>query len=76
MNHSGICASCQQTITEPHIWDEGVVVTPATASQTGEMRYTCTVCQATKTEPIPRPSGSGGGGSATYAISVKDAARL
>lgn len=74
MNHSGICARCQQTITEPHIWDEGVVVTPATASQTGEMRYTCTVCQATKTEPIPRPSGSGGGGSATYAISVKDAA--
>lgn len=34
MNHSGICARCQQTITEPHIWDEGVVVTPATASQT------------------------------------------
>ena len=75
-NHSGICSRCQETITEPHSWDEGEVIKEATTSQTGEMRYTCTVCQATKTEPIPRlpSSGGGGGGSTTYAITVEDAA--
>jgi exopolysaccharide biosynthesis protein/predicted phosphodiesterase len=72
-NHSGVCSRCQETITEPHSWGDGVVVTEPTTSQTGEMRYTCTVCQNTKTESIPRlPSsgGGGGGGSATYAITV------
>lgn len=77
-NHSGICSRCQETITEPHSWDEGEVIKEATTSQTGEMRYTCTVCQATKTEPIPRlpSSGGGGGGSGatTYAITVNSPA--
>ena len=72
-NHSGVCSRCQQTITEPHTWDEGVVITEPTTSQTGEMRYTCTVCQGTRTEPIPRLSSGGGGGSTTYAISVRNA---
>lgn len=73
-NHSGICSRCQETITEPHSWDEGEVIKEATTSQTGEMRYTCTVCQGTKTEPIPplpSPGGGGGGsGATTYAITV------
>ncbi len=36
------------------------------------MRYTCTVCKATKTEPIPRLSSSSGGGSSSgsYTVSV------
>lgn len=71
-NHSSICSRCQKTIIEPHSWDEGEVIKEATTSQTGEMRYTCTVCKATKTEPIPRLSSSSGGGSSSgsYTVSV------
>ncbi len=36
-----------------HSWDEGVVTKNATTETTGEMLYTCTVCQETKTEEIP-----------------------
>ncbi len=35
-----------------HIWDEGVVAKAPTCTQPGEKTYTCTLCQATKTEPI------------------------
>ena len=36
-----------------HTWDEGVVTTPATCTEPGEKTFTCNVCKATKTEPIP-----------------------
>ena len=36
-----------------HTWDEGVVTTPATCTKAGVKTYTCDVCKATKTEPIP-----------------------
>lgn len=35
-----------------HRWDEGVVITPATAQQSGVKRYTCTLCGTTRDEPI------------------------
>lgn len=35
-----------------HSWDNGTVTTPATCTQAGEMTYTCTVCEGTKTEEI------------------------
>lgn len=35
-----------------HTWDEGEVTTPATFEAPGVMTYTCTVCDATKTEDI------------------------
>ena len=38
--------------TGSHTWDEGVVVTAATCSATGTLKYTCTVCGATRTEDI------------------------
>lgn len=39
----------------PHIWGEGVVTKEATATEDGEMTYTCTFdgCGAAKTEVIP-----------------------
>ena len=36
-----------------HSWNSGVVTTPATTTSTGVKTYTCTVCDATKTETIP-----------------------
>ena len=37
-----------------HVWDNGKVTTPATEQATGVKTYTCTVCQATKTETIDK----------------------
>ena len=36
-----------------HTWDAGVETTPATCTTAGVRTYTCDVCKATKTEPIP-----------------------
>lgn len=42
----------EETAALGHAWDEGTVTTPATATEPGEMLYTCTRCDATKTEVI------------------------
>ena len=36
-----------------HTWGDGVVTTPATCTTAGVKTFTCTECQATKTETIP-----------------------
>ncbi len=36
-----------------HTWNDGTVTTPATCTATGEKTFTCSVCNATKTETIP-----------------------
>ena len=36
-----------------HSWDDGVVIKEPTEEETGEKRYTCTVCGATTTETLP-----------------------
>ena len=35
-----------------HTWDGGEVTTPATCTEAGLTTYACTVCAATRTEPI------------------------
>lgn len=40
--------------TGEHQWDEGVVTKEPTATETGIKTFTCKVCQATKTEDIPK----------------------
>ena len=35
-----------------HVWDDGVVTKPADYGVEGEKTFTCTVCKATRTEPI------------------------
>ena len=48
----------------PHDWNDGVVITPATTTSEGLMRYTCLLCDTTKDEAIPKKSvtsGNGGG---------------
>lgn len=36
-----------------HTWDEGTVTTQPTCTQSGEKTFCCTLCEATKTEPVP-----------------------
>ena len=36
-----------------HVWNDGVVTTPATCTVDGVKTYTCTKCGATKTEAVP-----------------------
>ena len=40
--------------TGEHQWDEGVVTKEPTATETGIKTFTCKVCQAAKTEDIPK----------------------
>ena len=47
------------TPKKDHTWDNGVVTTEPTAEKDGVKTYTCTVCNETKTETIPRLNGSG-----------------
>ncbi len=37
-----------------HQWDNGTVTKAATCKDAGEMTYTCTVCHASRTEPIQK----------------------
>ena len=41
-------------ICKNHVWDQGQVIEEATADKAGKKLYTCTVCQETKEEEIPK----------------------
>ena len=54
-----VCAICGKEITKGetiqakgHSWNEGVITTSPTCENAGVKTYTCTVCNATKTEAI------------------------
>jgi len=55
-----LCKECGVLLAEEplaqlteHLWDEGTVTQKPTATEEGEMTFTCTVCGKTRTEPIP-----------------------
>lgn len=55
-----ICSNCGEVIstkeipaTGAHTWDNGTVTTEPTENEPGVRTFTCTVCGATKTAPIP-----------------------
>ena len=51
--HWHVCTVCgERKDAAAHTWDEGQVTSQATCTGDGVMTYTCTVCGATKTEPI------------------------
>ncbi len=59
----GVVFSVQVTIE--HAWGEGVVTKPATEKEEGVKTYTCGLCDATRTETIPKLPNSGGGNGGT-----------
>ncbi len=52
--HYRVCNVCNYKVTASgHNWDNGETLTPATCTEAGTMLYTCSDCEATKTEVIP-----------------------
>ena len=52
--HSKTCSICQDIQTVNHTWDNGAVTKAATCKETGVKTYTCTGCNATKTEDVAK----------------------
>ncbi|MBR2547620.1 MAG: metallophosphoesterase [Eubacterium sp.] len=66
--HQRVCSADPSHIEkQDHVWNDGVVTTQPTADTDGVKTYTCTICNAEKTEKIDAtgggdtPSGGGGG---------------
>ena len=54
-NHYHICSVCSgKADVTPHSYDSGTITTPATETTEGVKTYTCSVCNHTKTETIPK----------------------
>ncbi len=52
-SHWHACDGCSVKKDEAeHTWDKGEVTKEPSSTATGERKYTCTVCDKTKTEPI------------------------
>ncbi|MBR6825339.1 MAG: InlB B-repeat-containing protein, partial [Oscillospiraceae bacterium] len=50
-NHKGTC-SCGHTVSTAHNWDSGTITTTPGCATAGVTIYTCTTCNATKTESV------------------------
>ena len=53
-NHKRTCTDPSHVETKAHSWDNGVVTTQATTTSEGVKTYTCSVCNGTKEETIPK----------------------
>ena len=52
--HQRVCENDSEHIqTTAHKWDEGVITTEPTTTETGIKTFTCNDCKATRTETIP-----------------------
>ncbi|WP_400225244.1 hypothetical protein [Methanomethylophilus alvi] len=51
-HHERTCSNCQNVEEEDHEWGEGKVVSEPTCAERGEKTYTCSTCDATKTEIV------------------------
>ena len=51
-NHKKVCNVCGEIAYEDHSWNDGVVTTEPTCAERGEKTYTCSTCDATKTEIV------------------------
>jgi len=52
--HGRTCSICQNVEKANHSWNNGTVTKPATCKETGVKTFTCTTCNATKTETIAK----------------------
>ena len=53
-NHIHTCSACGKSETQNHTWNGGEVTKQADCKEAGERKFTCTTCNATKTEPIAK----------------------
>ena len=52
--HIRTCTRCKETQTAGHNWKAGETVRAATCATEGSVKYTCSVCDAAKTEPTAK----------------------
>ena len=52
--HKHTCSVCSKEETSNHTWNSGVVTKKASCKEAGIKTYTCTACNATKTESIAK----------------------
>lgn len=52
--HSRTCSVCGYVEKSSHTWNSGEVIKVATCNETGIKTYSCTACNATKTETIAK----------------------
>ena len=55
-NHTRTCSVCQSVETTAHTWNSGTVTKNASCKEAGSKTFTCTACNATKTETIEKTS--------------------
>ena len=53
-NHTRTCSACGNVETKAHTWNSGTVTKSANCKETGTKTFTCTACNATKTETIAK----------------------
>ncbi len=53
-NHIRTCTRCSETQTADHNWNTGETLSTATCTTEGSVKYTCSVCGTTKTEPTAK----------------------
>ncbi len=54
-SHWHNCSGCSEKFDlASHSWNNGIVTVQPTEMSEGEMTYTCSVCEKTKTEPVPK----------------------
>lgn len=52
--HSRSCSACGYIEAADHTWNSGTVTKPASCKETGSKSYTCTACNAPKTETLSK----------------------
>ena len=52
--HAATCGHNVEKDKAAHVWNGGLITTPATETATGVKTYTCTVCGKTRSETIPK----------------------
>ena len=52
--HKRTCSICQKDETSNHSWNDGAVTKAPSCKEAGVKTYTCTACNATKTETIAK----------------------
>ena len=53
-NHTRTCSACGNVETKAHTWNGGSVTKTANCKEAGTKTFTCTACNATKTESIAK----------------------
>ena len=79
-NHIHTCSICGKSETQKHTWNSGKVIKRATLKETGEKKFTCATCDATKTGQISKICSAKlsttqytyGGSKKTPSVTVKD----